>query len=52
MSSVCFEDLYNLRAPVGTIEGFDVSAFDKRVRWHKQYILFANFCIVLGWKGG
>ena len=30
--AVCFKDLYSLRAPVGTVEGFDISAFDRRVR--------------------
>ena len=29
--AVNFKDMYNLRAPVGTVEGFDISAFDKAV---------------------
>ena len=29
--AVSFEDLYSLRAPVGTVEGFDLSAFDRKV---------------------
>ena len=29
--AVCFEDLYSLRAPVGNVEGFDISAFDREV---------------------
>ena len=31
--AVSFQDLYSLRAPVGNVEGFDISAFDKRVRY-------------------
>ena len=40
--AVAFKDLYNLRAPVGTVEGFDISAFDKRVRRH-----YTCTCIML-----
>lgn len=29
--AVSFEDLYSLRAPVGTVDRFDISAFDRRV---------------------
>ena len=38
-SAVSFEDLYRLRAPVGTVEGFDISAFDRRVRRH-SYVMY------------
>lgn len=37
---VSFEDLYSLRAPVGTVEGFDISAFDRQVSIHH------NVCVV------
>ena len=30
--SVSFDNLYSLRAPVGTVEGLDLSVFDRMVR--------------------
>ena len=31
LCAVNFDHMYKLRAPVGTVEGFDISAFDKAV---------------------
>ena len=42
--AVSFENLYGLRAPVGTVEGFDISAFDRRVRNMNMY---STYCINL-----
>ena len=42
-TAVRFEHLYSLRAPVGKVEGFDLSAFDTRVSIYFLFFLFALF---------
>lgn len=41
---VSFEDLYSLRAPVGTVEGFDISAFDRQVSIHHTCMCSSTYC--------
>ena len=40
---VNFENLYKLREPVGTVEGFDISEFDRAVSEHSLH--HADGCI-------
>ena len=48
--AVNFDDLYNLRAPVGNVEGFNITAFDRAVshtRFLPLNVLVAKFSSAL-----
>lgn len=42
LPAVNFDHMYKLRAPVGTVEGFDISAFDKAVRMSTVALVYQS----------
>ena len=49
LNTVSFQDLYSLRAPVGNVEGFDISAFDRQVRQERWMPHNGLICVPLNW---